>query len=534
MKKTDFENHKDQKDDLSESYNLKISQLSETDKQKEFLKSVMTINRENSYISKTLEQHGYHILKATLADKWKYLLYKKDPVLRYVIHTHTNQKSDLIDNIINVLNEINDSWYIEDFATEKTDEDKIRAARKLINDMIIYCPCVQNYYNDPTQPLTFIDKASGKTYFNLFQNADLLVNRPDNNFDYSIIKEIIFNVCERNQEYYDWMINWLAVSYQNPEFRANICVMIMGTTGTGKSLLKGILEFIYILGRCCYSTTAKSSFNDKFNAQLIEGRFMIIADELDKVKSKEDAGGFLRAVMTEKIIAVNEKFQPQRLARNCAKLLILTNDLVPIHLVEDDRRLVVFDAQDKLRPYIDDNTLDRFAKGAEDERHPNYAENLAFRTEQILGFCSFLNKYPADIQKVINEPLMTQAKRDLISAGKSNVSGLIEDDICSLYNNLNFFTDNVLGDCFVLFSDLHNKYNQRIYDGEKKISKRKFSDILRINGYISLQNTINKYTAQRVKIPKALLEELQAEQKTRGGIINIDTSDNVPKRSNYD
>jgi len=458
---------------LQDTTKLSMEQMLSLDKKR---------NKDNRFISRFFKDKDYKIVKVQSEKQNKYLFYKTHPYLNYKIITKTT-KADLIDDILSLFSKEDPFWFQEDYETEGKG---IIQLQLYIRDKI---PRVNNFVNDPAKSLIFCEdpKDPDNKTFNYFQNTELLVNRPDVDYDFPTIKKVIMNLCENNTEYYNWTMSWFAFLYQNPCYRFNTSIMFIGAKGSGKGMLSRALKRIF--EHCCYIGNSKD-LSSNFNAQLLEGKLLLLANEILDQQKKYQFSNDLKEMITEPEISVEKKFQDRYNAKNYIKCIFFSNSSNPINIEEGDRRFSVFKSKKLNIPH---EILRRY-----------HEDTDGFFTKEVLGLCSYLNKLTTDQSIAIN-PIMTPAKQDIaiinLTDFKAMMLDIMEQQEKNWVNTTNgyYMEQKVLYICYV------EEANPR-----DKLSRKKFGSRLRINDFeVIPDTTMNKVTGNWVKIPEEIVEKLK-------------------------
>jgi hypothetical protein len=162
--------------------------------------------------------------------------------------------------------------------------------------------------------------------------------------DYSLIKRHILEVLAGgNEEYAEYIIKWAAWAYQNPDKQAEVALVFRGGKGTGKSIFAK--AFIKSAGQHGMHVSSSNLITGRFNAHLRDCVFFF-ADEAFWAGDKA-AEGMLKALITERTIAVEAKYKDPKEIHNRLHIIIASNEDWVIPATGDERRFAVFDVSDK-------------------------------------------------------------------------------------------------------------------------------------------------------------------------------------------
>lgn len=122
--------------------------------------------------------------------------------------------------------------------------------------------------------------------------------------DWSLIeRHIIDVVAGGNQEFADYVINWIAWSIQNPAEPAEVALVLIGRKGAGKGTLVRCLERIF--GAHTFQVTSREEVIGKFNGHL-QDCILFVADEAYWGGDKRCVGR-LQGMITEKWLPIERK-----------------------------------------------------------------------------------------------------------------------------------------------------------------------------------------------------------------------------------
>lgn len=512
----------EQKKELEKKENFDFSKIEEKEistKEKEELERVYnsleteeekrnfdleTYKKNYTYIPTFFKKTGYCLVKILSETQNRYILYKKHPYLNYIIYCKTT-KTEIIEELLHLFEEDKPNWYLPDFKTQAEGKkeliDFISKTTKRANACI----------NDPAQP-TFFKDYMGVTYFNFFQNSELLVNPPNLENDFSTIKSIIENLTEFNKDYYNWFMDWLAFLYQNPTYRFNTSVIITGAHGAGKNLFGKVLQRIF--GITCYIGNSRD-LSSNFNAQLLEGKLLLIANEVLDQNNRYQFSNDIKTFITDTDISVEKKFENRYMAKNYVKCIFFGNSPNPISIEEGDRRFCVFRAK-KLN--LSHNILEQFALDID-----------GFFTNEVLGFVTHLKNRPVTSEIAIMTPIMTPAKQDIISLNETDFKGIVSDLIISLIND---WKEQTKGKWLIKQEALYTAYI--LANPKEKISSIKFGAKLNSNGFIKLKTTVGVVNGYWIEIPTQIVKDNKPfsnpEEYTQQEIIDkFAENRNIPK-----
>ena len=450
-------------------------------------------------VPEILEKINLYVIKITSQKTNKFFIFEKDNITRYK-NLIITRKLDAIDDIINILNKKIPNWYFL-IASDKKDMTLIAGKKKLIEYLSYDCPRYNDIINDPGNDLFFVE--DNKSYFNFFQNSYYLSEEGRSKLeekDWSIIQKVIWNLSGENEENYEWIINWLATLYQYPTYRFTTSLIFIGQKGSGKQMLALAIRFIF--GNTSYTANSKD-LTSSFDAQLFEGKVILLANEILDQHNKFQFSNNLKEFVTEPIISVEKKFVDRFQAKNYIKLILFSNSLQPISIEEDDRRYAVFNSSKKIKEVI--NFDDRF----------KFFEGKEFFRNQCEGFAYYLLNYIIDDSKVVDEPIMTPSKKNIININLTDFR-LTVDEI--IEENKDYWREDLKGLWHIKFIDIFNSYlimaqNHQI-PTNKIYPKNKFGTKLRLEMYkVYNMKSIQSEKTTWVQVPYRIIKKVFKDKK---------------------
>lgn len=146
-------------------------------------------------------------------------------------------------------------------------------------------------------------------------------------------------ICRENDEYYEYLLNYLAFMVQKPEEPAEVALVLKGGEGTGKGIL--LRQFVTIFGRHAMHLSNSKHLVGNFNAHLRDS-LVVFADEAFFAGDKKHES-ILKAAITEPTTVIEAKFQDAVTVRNRMTLLMASNDKWVVPAGVDARRFFVLD-----------------------------------------------------------------------------------------------------------------------------------------------------------------------------------------------
>lgn len=129
-------------------------------------------------------------------------------------------------------------------------------------------------------------------------------------------------ICGGRQEYYEYLIKWMAFTVKNPGIPIEVSVTMKGELGTGKGTFARIFGSLF--GRHFIQLDRTEQLAGKFNAA-ISGKVVVFADEAFFAGDKKDLGS-LKRLISEPTLAIERKGIDVIEENNCIHLIMATNN----------------------------------------------------------------------------------------------------------------------------------------------------------------------------------------------------------------
>jgi len=243
----------------------------------------------------------------------------------------------------------NQNKIIETFNHIKSGEicdngEETKFITKWLGDENIKCYNSMNF-------LPFNDKNPiDSNIFNLFRGFNEYCKTE---YDYSkkdkLLKPFMdlgLEICGGNTDHFEYMLNYIADIFQNPNQKNPVAFIIKGKQGAGKNVwLNGVGN---TMGKQHYIT---SSNPKDFFGDYAEGFYHKLLVNMNECEGKDtfDFEGRMKSFITEDTIMLNRKFVQPVSIKNVARLIIFSNkpNPVAIDIRSGDRRYVVFETTEK-------------------------------------------------------------------------------------------------------------------------------------------------------------------------------------------
>jgi hypothetical protein len=161
--------------------------------------------------------------------------------------------------------------------------------------------------------------------------------------DWSLMRQHIRNViCGGGAALDRYVMGWLACAVQRPGSPGQVALVLRGARGTGKGTLGEMLCKIF--GQHGMHVGNAQRLTGNFNGHLA-GKVLLFADEAFYAGDRKHEG-ILKALITERALDVEAKYQAARNVRNCLHILMASNDEWVVPAGAQERRFCVIDVSD--------------------------------------------------------------------------------------------------------------------------------------------------------------------------------------------
>ncbi len=153
------------------------------------------------------------------------------------------------------------------------------------------------------------------------------------------LEHIRDHICAGNDEYYNYLMGWMARAVQFPGRPGEVAVILRGGMGTGKSFFAK--QFGYIFGRHFTTVSDSKHLFGNFNAHLREC-VLLLGDEAFYAGDKRQASSLKRTI-TDDTIMIESKGVNVRQSHNCIHLIMASNEYWVVPAGADERRFFILD-----------------------------------------------------------------------------------------------------------------------------------------------------------------------------------------------
>lgn len=151
-------------------------------------------------------------------------------------------------------------------------------------------------------------------------------------------------IAKGNEEHYNWVLDWMARSVQEPHKPAETALVLRGGQGTGKGTF--ITHYGGLFGRHYLQVSDPKRVTGAFNAHLRDC-VVLFADEAFYTSDRKGSTGALKALVTEENTVYEVKGKDVTHGKNFIHLVMASNEEWVVPADVDDRRLCVLDVSDE-------------------------------------------------------------------------------------------------------------------------------------------------------------------------------------------
>ncbi|MDJ0953375.1 MAG: DUF5906 domain-containing protein [Acidimicrobiia bacterium] len=159
------------------------------------------------------------------------------------------------------------------------------------------------------------------------------------------LNHLFENICQEDQENYDYLINWMARAVQKPDCPGETAVVMRGKRGTGKSFFVKVFGSLW--GRHFLAVSDPKHLVGSFNAHLRDC-VILFGDEAFFAGDKKHES-VLKMLITEELITFEAKGVDAEPGPNYTHLLLASNSDWVVPAGTDERRFFVVDVSEKRR-----------------------------------------------------------------------------------------------------------------------------------------------------------------------------------------
>ena len=151
-------------------------------------------------------------------------------------------------------------------------------------------------------------------------------------------------ICRGDCEKFEWLLDWIAHIFQFPGEKPGTAVVIYGAEGTGKNTLTKALSKLIYQANFTHMINPKH-FMSNFNSYLLNSLVCVLNEAVWSGNHQE--ANLLKGLVTEDFISVEMKGIDSFNARNCARIIIMTNNTWAVPAGHQSRRYFVAEISDR-------------------------------------------------------------------------------------------------------------------------------------------------------------------------------------------
>jgi hypothetical protein len=161
--------------------------------------------------------------------------------------------------------------------------------------------------------------------------------------DWSLLRNHIFKeVCSGRQEYFDYLIHWMAYAVQHPDRPMGVAVAFLGAQGAGKGIVAR--TFGKFFGKHFAHIANGDQLTGRFNASIGMSCVVFLDEALWAGDKKGE--GVLKALITEPSLQLEAKFRDPIRVENRLRIVVASNNDWAVPAGIGDRRWFVLNVAD--------------------------------------------------------------------------------------------------------------------------------------------------------------------------------------------
>jgi len=149
------------------------------------------------------------------------------------------------------------------------------------------------------------------------------------------------NVCDNNMEHYEYLIKWMALCVQKPEFKPGVVVILRGDNGVGKSKVAEVFGSLF--GNSFMTISNESQILGNHNDHLRNCIFLSADDSF--FGGNKSTNGQLKNLVTDKALLYNPKGIGQFIAPSYLHIMMTSNEDFVVPASGNERRYFVLDVK---------------------------------------------------------------------------------------------------------------------------------------------------------------------------------------------
>jgi hypothetical protein len=283
--------------------------------------------------------------------------------------------------------------------------------------------------------------------------------------DYEIVNMFINHIkdvwANGNEEYYKYCMWWIANMIQNPDKKANTCIILQGLPGAGKSMPCAILYKQIFGADLSLKVSGLEDITGRFNMGL-KGKIAVFGDELQNING-DYHGSFdkLKDLITAEHIICESKGINSFQIENYINYIFTSNHRICVKVEDYDRRYFCLECSNIHRGDL--KYVDKFLELCDNQNGGNH-------------IYSYLLQYNDKVD--LRAIPMTSFKKELIKNSKPNPIVFIEEGLKDIEDTLGDTEKKKLYDIDINTKKISNENLYNLYinwcskEGEKVFSKK--------------------------------------------------------------
>ena len=223
---------------------------------------------------------------------------------------------------------------------------------------------------------------------------------------------LIRHLCNGNEIYFRWVINWIACFFQTLE-KSQVSLVLKGDQGTGKGLLFEILSKLFGKEFCVVIDDDRLGSN--FKNWISDTLFFNLNEIAHDMKGRKSVKNFIKMLVTDPSMQTEKKYENASETEIFGNVLVTSNENYPLEIEPSDRRFTVISTGKALKK-IEVNT----------------SELIVNMENELEAFAAYLKLYPADLE-LYHTALDTPEKQAMIDGTTDRFTlfarAIVEKDI---------------------------------------------------------------------------------------------------------
>lgn len=326
--------------------------------------------------------------------------------------------------------------------------------RRVKNLPMIYGHIYHNFINDYLNKDTTIptwdnwgiypnNKLKPKNIYNIWRGFEIEKKEYESIVPDGNISNILYHfkvVANFDEKLYEYLLNYYAHIIQKPEKKTNVCLLIQGKQGTGKTTIAELLMKNLLGSNLVFDTCDIDKICGRFNS-LIQGKIYGVLNEatgkdtfgiVDKIKD---------SITREHVMIELKGIDPIQI-KDFVNYVYTTNNTNPVKIDSDDRRFQIMECSD-----IHKNDTKYFERLRTD----------MFDKKILKTFYNFLKTRDISNFDVVNDRVMNEATEDIYELNEDPMIGFINDWFSTSFYKRTYRMDEIYSEYKIYMSE--NKYN---------------------------------------------------------------------------